>query len=113
MFAIVNKSNLVEDFIKAGNSFIIEDNYALAAEAFERAGHLYIIDGHRYIYQQIHMLMQLIIMLKIHNIAINIYLEEGKFPSAAKQLQPLAEIYQIDKQIDLAIESYEKSCKWL
>jgi tetratricopeptide (TPR) repeat protein len=97
---VANGTNFAEDYVKAGNHFIIEDEYSLAAVSFQRAGEIYMVnnkyvaagtfvkaaDNHVKVkkYEQAQELL---------NVAINIYLEEGKFASAAKQLQNLGDIY--------------------
>jgi len=117
---VAHQTNLAEDFVKAGNHFIIEDKYALAAESFEKAGHIYIINDYKFLAANTFVKAvdnyvkdkQYKVAQDLLNVAINIYLENGNFASVAKQLQNLGDIYYQDKQISLAIESYEKSCKW-
>jgi alpha-soluble NSF attachment protein len=117
---IANKTNLSEDFIKAGNHFIIEDEYALAAVSLQKAGEIYMINSNKYTAANAFVRAadnyvkdkQYKVAQVLLDKAINIYLGEGKFATAAKQFLNLGEIYYQDKEIALAIESYEKSCKW-
>ena len=117
---IAEESNVIENFIKAGNLCIIEDKYNLAALAFHRAGDLYTINKDKYKAANMYVKSvdnyvkdgQFKIAQDLLNIAINIYLEDGKFNSAATQFKNLAGLYQKDKQITLAIESYIKAHKY-
>ena len=46
---IANTTHLAEDYVKAGNHFIIEDNYDLAAEVFKDAGNVYLNNNNKYL----------------------------------------------------------------
>lgn len=117
---IANKTNVADDFVKAGNHFIIEDKYGFAAEAYDIAGNIY-MDGTNN-YQAANMFVkaadnyvkdkQYDKAQDLLNQAINFYLEDGKFASAAKQFKNLGDLHCQCNNITLAIDSYEKSCKW-
>ena len=99
---IANTTNLAEDYVKAGNHFIIEDNYDLAAETFKEAGNVYLNNNNKYLAAGS--------FVKASDNYIKY--KDGKFASAAKQLQNLGDIYYQNKHIELAIVTYEKSCKY-
>ena len=117
---IANKTNLADDFVKAGNHLVIEKKYTLAGEAFENAGHIHLINNRKY--EGACLFVKAVdyydkdkkynVARDLLNVAITIYLEDGKLSTAAKQLEKLGEVYYNNKQIPLAIESYKKSCKW-
>ena len=119
---IANNSNLPQDYIKAGNKFILEDRYDLAAVAFQRAGEILISSSFNKNYLAANNFVKSaenFIKVGNYNLsyqllltAINIYLEDGKFATAAKQLSNLGDLYYQNKDLPLAIDSYEKSCKW-
>ena len=46
---IANQTKCSEDYLKAGNHFVIEDEYDLAAVSFVNAGEIYMINNNKYL----------------------------------------------------------------
>lgn len=121
LFDAAELNQRAEDYIKAGNCYIVEDNYYLAANSFELAGKVYFDKGEKYLAAGTYVKVSdnytrangyKAAAVDLLEKSIDIYLENGKFASAAKQYEKKACLHVKDKNMTPAIEDYIKAHKY-
>jgi len=114
-------NSAIDCYVKAANQFKIAKCYQKAGVAFNDAAQLYLETSHGNYQAASHFTKAAEMFRKTEDKkaasqaltrSIKLFLEDGKFSSAAKNCQQLAEVAEEDSRITDAIISYEKACDY-